>query len=155
RGVRAALPADHDDDDGGVAGRHPARAGRRRRRRDAAATRDRDRRRTDREPGTDALHDPRRLSLPLPFPAVGVPEPRAPASPRHGRGRSRGMTTTMASLRNIATLAAFAAVASGCMVGPDYVRPTAPEAPAFKEAAGWKQGEPKDLAPRGAWWTPF
>jgi NodT family efflux transporter outer membrane factor (OMF) lipoprotein len=59
------------------------------------------------------------------------------------------------SLRNVAAVAAMSALASGCMVGPDYVRPTAPEAPAFKEASGWKQGEPKDLAPRGAWWTPF
>jgi len=41
------------------------------------------------------------------------------------------------------------------MVGPDYVRPTAPEAPAFKEATGWKLGEPRDLAPRGAWWDAF
>src|SRR5262249_45785125 len=125
------------------------------RRRDAAAARDRDRRRPDRKPGADALHDPGRLSLPRPFPAVGIPGPRAPASPGDGRGRSRGMTTTMTSLRNIAALAALAAVASGCMVGPDYVRATAPEAPTSKEAAGWKQGEPKDLAPRGAWWTPF
>jgi NodT family efflux transporter outer membrane factor (OMF) lipoprotein len=65
------------------------------------------------------------------------------------------MTPTMTALRNVAALAALAAFTSGCMVGPDYVRPTAPGAPAFKEAAGWKQGEPKDLAPRGAWWTPF
>ena len=65
------------------------------------------------------------------------------------------MTTTMMPARSLAALATIAALVSGCMVGPDYVRPTAPEAPAFKEASGWKLGEPKDLAPRGAWWDAF
>jgi NodT family efflux transporter outer membrane factor (OMF) lipoprotein len=41
----------------------------------------------------------------------------------------------------------------GCMVGPDYVRPTAPMATAFTETpAGWKRAEPADALPRGAWW---
>jgi len=61
----------------------------------------------------------------------------------------------MLSFRNLFALAAVASFTTGCMVGPDYVRPTAPEAPAFKEASGWKHGEPQDLAPRGAWWAPF
>ena len=65
------------------------------------------------------------------------------------------MTATMIPARSLAALATIAAIVSGCMVGPDYVRPTAPEAPAFKEANGWKLGEPKDLAPRGAWWDAF
>jgi NodT family efflux transporter outer membrane factor (OMF) lipoprotein len=41
---------------------------------------------------------------------------------------------------------------AGCAAGPDYVRPTAPTAPAFKELAGWKQAEPRDDEPRGRWW---
>jgi NodT family efflux transporter outer membrane factor (OMF) lipoprotein len=59
--------------------------------------------------------------------------------------------------RRLATLfaAPLAAALAGCMVGPDYVRPTAPETPAFKEATGWKVGEPRELAPRGAWWEAF
>src|SRR5512138_1054391 len=57
-------------------------------------------------------------------------------------------------LRALFVLASTAALA-GCMVGPDYVRPSAPEAPAFKEAQGWKVGEPRDLAPKGAWWEAF
>jgi len=65
------------------------------------------------------------------------------------------MTTTMMPARSLAALATIATLVSGCMVGPDYVRPTAPEAPAFKEASGWKLGEPKDLAPRGTWWDAF
>ncbi len=78
-------------------------------------------------------------------------------------------------------LALFAAavplllVSSACMIGPRYRRPDAPAPPAFKEAppavacpdippaaaplpgapAGWKAAEPKDGAPRGAWWIVF
>jgi NodT family efflux transporter outer membrane factor (OMF) lipoprotein len=53
----------------------------------------------------------------------------------------------------IAALAA--AMLAGCMVGPDYVRPTAPESPAFKEAEGWKVAQPRDDAARGPWWQAF
>jgi NodT family efflux transporter outer membrane factor (OMF) lipoprotein len=49
----------------------------------------------------------------------------------------------------------IAATLSGCMVGPDYVRPSAPESATFKEAAGWKVAQPRDDAPRGPWWDPF
>jgi NodT family efflux transporter outer membrane factor (OMF) lipoprotein len=49
----------------------------------------------------------------------------------------------------------IAATLSGCMVGPDYVRPSAPESATFKEAAGWKVAQPRDDAPRGPWWEPF
>ncbi len=53
--------------------------------------------------------------------------------------------------------------ASSCMVGPNYVRPNAPAPPAFKEpppsnfkeAAGWKQGQPLDDMNRGKWWEVF
>jgi NodT family efflux transporter outer membrane factor (OMF) lipoprotein len=47
---------------------------------------------------------------------------------------------------------------SGCMVGPKYVKPTAPLAPDFKEANDWKEGdgwkkaEPNDTPLRGKWW---
>ncbi len=44
---------------------------------------------------------------------------------------------------------------SGCMVGPDYVRPAAPVPAAFKEAPGWKVARPADDAPRGNWWEAF
>ncbi len=61
----------------------------------------------------------------------------------------------MARLLRSRLVLASAALLAGCMVGPDYVRPTAPDAPAFKEAAGWKVGEPRDLAPKGTWWEAF
>ena len=50
---------------------------------------------------------------------------------------------------------AVAATLAGCMVGPDYVRPSAPAPAAYKEGAGWKVAQPADDAPRGAWWEAF
>lgn len=52
---------------------------------------------------------------------------------------------------------------SGCRVGPQYVRPTAPTAPEFKEAPpdnfgsedGWKRAQPSDMQLKGDWWTLF
>src|SRR6185369_12950807 len=44
------------------------------------------------------------------------------------------------------------ALCAGCTVGPDYVRPTAPVAPDYKEAQGWKLAQPADTVPRGDWW---
>jgi NodT family efflux transporter outer membrane factor (OMF) lipoprotein len=69
-------------------------------------------------------------------------------------------------VRNTHGTLAFAAAAlllSGCTVGPNYHRPTAPAAPAFKESAtpvpppapaggGWKQVAPNDSALRANWW---
>src|SRR6202453_2565197 len=57
-------------------------------------------------------------------------------------------------------LSLTAIVLSGCMVGPNYVKPTTPMAPAFKEQAtapsqannGWKLAQPGDQTPRGNWW---
>jgi NodT family efflux transporter outer membrane factor (OMF) lipoprotein len=43
----------------------------------------------------------------------------------------------------------------GCMVGPDYTRPSAPMTPTYKEADGWKAAEPSDHLPRGQWWAIF
>ena len=49
---------------------------------------------------------------------------------------------------------------AGCMVGPNYVKPSTPMAPSFKEEApnlsqandNWKPVRPGDLTPRGNWW---
>ena len=48
---------------------------------------------------------------------------------------------------------------AGCTVGPNYHTPTAPTAPAWKEApppnppnGSWTQATPSDGAVRGAWW---
>jgi len=67
-----------------------------------------------------------------------------------------------ASHRRPTTLAAalLAAVVAGCAVGPDYVRPDAPTAPAYKEApqdggATWLPAAPADTLDRGDWWRLF
>lgn len=48
-----------------------------------------------------------------------------------------------------------AAALAGCAVGPNYVRPSAPISPAFKEAAGWTPAAPADTLDRGDWWSLF
>jgi NodT family efflux transporter outer membrane factor (OMF) lipoprotein len=53
----------------------------------------------------------------------------------------------------LAGLAAL--VLGGCMVGPDYAKPSVPMTPAYKEADGWKVAEPSDSLPRGRWWEIF
>jgi NodT family efflux transporter outer membrane factor (OMF) lipoprotein len=44
---------------------------------------------------------------------------------------------------------------SGCVVGPNYRRPSAPMTARFKEAAGWTPSRPMDSAPKGDWWSVF
>lgn len=52
---------------------------------------------------------------------------------------------------------------AGCMVGPKYVKPSAPTAPAFKEQPPqsfkerqeWQAAQPGDQQIRGAWWEMF
>jgi len=58
------------------------------------------------------------------------------------------------SLRLLAFVST-AALLSGCLVGPNYVRPTVTTPPAFKEAEGWIKAQPADATPRGDWWTVF
>jgi NodT family efflux transporter outer membrane factor (OMF) lipoprotein len=64
----------------------------------------------------------------------------------------------------ICVLAAGLSLAlAGCMVGPQYARPTAPLAPAFKEPLPenfksedeWKPAQPGDAQLKGDWWTLF
>jgi NodT family efflux transporter outer membrane factor (OMF) lipoprotein len=47
----------------------------------------------------------------------------------------------------------FSGLVAACTVGPDYRRPPAPVPAVYKEAAGWKVGEPLDAIDRGAWWS--
>ena len=44
---------------------------------------------------------------------------------------------------------------TGCMVGPDYFKPSAPMTAAYKEDQGWKLARPSDTIPRGKWWEIF
>ncbi|WP_260923600.1 efflux transporter outer membrane subunit [Novosphingobium sp. 9] len=58
-------------------------------------------------------------------------------------------------LRAACALSLTACLLAGCAVGPNYHRPSAPEAPRFKEADGWVPSRPADDAARGPWWTMF
>jgi NodT family efflux transporter outer membrane factor (OMF) lipoprotein len=57
-------------------------------------------------------------------------------------------------------LSASTLLVAGCMVGPHYVKPSTPVAPAFKEETpgasqandGWKLAQPGDQTSRGNWW---
>jgi NodT family efflux transporter outer membrane factor (OMF) lipoprotein len=63
-------------------------------------------------------------------------------------------------MKNLVPISASIAalLLSGCMVGPQYKRPAAATAPAFKEAPqtaasdGWKPGQPSDQTLKGNWW---
>ncbi|WKX27217.1 efflux transporter outer membrane subunit [Tatumella ptyseos] len=44
---------------------------------------------------------------------------------------------------------------TGCMVGPDYHRPTQSMPLAFKEAKGWQQAQPQDRVQKGEWWQVY
>ncbi|MGH6811155.1 MAG: efflux transporter outer membrane subunit [Methylocella sp.] len=44
---------------------------------------------------------------------------------------------------------------AACSVGPDYLRPSAPEPVAYKELKGWKRATPRDDIDRGPWWSVF
>jgi NodT family efflux transporter outer membrane factor (OMF) lipoprotein len=60
-------------------------------------------------------------------------------------------------------LAGMALLSSGCMVGPNYKRPSAPAPPAykeepppeFKEVDGWKTAQPNDGMMKGKWWEMY
>ena len=44
---------------------------------------------------------------------------------------------------------------TGCMVGPDYVRPVINVGTQFKETPGWKVARPAANDPRGPWWAMY
>lgn len=57
--------------------------------------------------------------------------------------------------RGLGAAAILSLLAAGCAVGPNYHQPSAPETPAFKEAAGWRPSAPADGIDKGAWWSMF
>ncbi|MDP9147498.1 MAG: efflux transporter outer membrane subunit [Acidobacteriota bacterium] len=55
-----------------------------------------------------------------------------------------------------AFFAAFAATLfCGCTVGPNYHRPTAPVPVTWEVQEPWRQSAPKDVIPKGEWWSIF
>ena len=79
-------------------------------------------------------------------------ELRAPLTPALSPLAGRGCPT--GRVRGVGVAGAVLLLA-GCMVGPDYVRPTAPVPAAYKEMEGWKRAEPRDAIERGRWWEMF
>ena len=51
--------------------------------------------------------------------------------------------------------AAVVLLCAGCMVGPDYFKPSVPMTATYKEDQGWKLARPSDAIPRGKWWEIF
>ena len=73
-----------------------------------------------------------------------------------------------AALLRLAGAAALAATTSGCLVGPDYSRPSVETPLGFKQGGmredslayvqaqkGWRPAVPNDAAARGDWWRVF
>jgi outer membrane protein TolC len=57
--------------------------------------------------------------------------------------------------RTLAAVAGVLTLMTGCVVGPDYVRPTVVTPASYKEIDGWKVAQPQDHVLRGAWWEIF
>ena len=84
-------------------------------------------------------------------------KPSEASREKHGpaSGASGAVTGTAAVL----ILAAVAL--AGCAVGPDYKRPATSSPAAYKAASStnelgsWKEGQPLDTVPKGAWWEVF
>jgi len=73
--------------------------------------------------------------------------------------RPRPKSSVTSSMRTMASLAALTGMLSACAVGPNYIRPSAPLTPAFKEGpgpqTGWSPAQPMDAIQKGAWWSVF
>ena len=55
----------------------------------------------------------------------------------------------------LAAIVLLAAALAGCVVGPNYRRPSAPVAAKWDLAEPWRESAPKDALPKGEWWTVF
>ena len=65
----------------------------------------------------------------------------------------RGRISPGHALRGLTLAALF--LSPGCIVGPDYKRPSAPVPAAYKEDQIWHAAQPSDTALRGKWWEVF
>jgi outer membrane protein, multidrug efflux system len=68
--------------------------------------------------------------------------------------RSQGLRGSEHATFGAAALAA-AVVLTGCTVGANYKRPTAPVATKWDIAEPWRESAPKDGLPKGEWWAVF
>ena len=106
----------------------------------------------------------RERGAPYPDSALPSPDPlRGPPSPAEGGGR--GSASTRAILPALILSAALA----GCVVGPDYARPSVETPLAYRQGGvredspgyvaarrkGWREARPNDAVERGDWWRVF
>jgi NodT family efflux transporter outer membrane factor (OMF) lipoprotein len=79
--------------------------------------------------------------------------------PSQTRAPGRAIRAARAARAAFVAIAAVTAVAalSGCVSGPDYVRPALSTPGAFGQEApaGWKAAQASDHLPKGRWWTVF
>ena len=59
------------------------------------------------------------------------------------------------AVHRLAAGVSVAALAGGCAVGPDYVRPAMQVPAGFKEDPDWKPAQPSDQRMPAAWWKVF
>lgn len=59
----------------------------------------------------------------------------------------------MAQIRLSVTVFLLPLIIAACTVGPNYIRPKVETPASYKELKGWKEAEPHDMVPRGAWWS--
>lgn len=69
-------------------------------------------------------------------------------------GKNPGALRVRARLRLTAIVLLLGAL-SGCAVGPNYRRPSAPVAAKWDLAEPWRESAPKDAIPKGEWWRVF
>jgi hydrophobe/amphiphile efflux-1 (HAE1) family protein/NodT family efflux transporter outer membrane factor (OMF) lipoprotein len=83
---------------------------------------------------------------------------------REKHGPASGATGAVAGTAAVLVLGAL--VLTGCAVGPDYKRPATATPAAYKsinatnanatnDLGAWKEGQPLDNVPKGAWWEVF
>ncbi|MEP7244440.1 MAG: efflux transporter outer membrane subunit [Gammaproteobacteria bacterium] len=63
--------------------------------------------------------------------------------------------TVVGRQRNGVLSLAVAVALSACSLAPKYEAPSVEAVSAYKEAGEWKQAQPSDTQPRGAWWQAF
>lgn len=82
---------------------------------------------------------------------------KSSSRPKRNRGLQRGGFARSCGSAAVgpAFLLALILAITGCAVGPNYHRPTAPTTPQFKEAAGWQPARPLDEEIRGPWWQTY
>ena len=69
-------------------------------------------------------------------------------------GLGRINVSRLSTIRKAAALAP-ALLVSGCLVGPNYHRPSVPVPSRYAELPGWTVAVPAAEAPKGAWWSAF